>query len=69
MRIFQLASVLALASPVLGKLDKPVMCPGVDFSKVDDDLFEILPQTPHTLTKWPWGSMYHSFTKRLMYGN
>ncbi|EKJ68905.1 hypothetical protein FPSE_10931 [Fusarium pseudograminearum CS3096] len=57
MRFFQLAGILVLASPVLGKLDKPVLCPGVDFAHIDDDLFEALPQTPHTVTKWPWGKL------------
>ncbi|KAH6993556.1 hypothetical protein EDB82DRAFT_536527 [Fusarium venenatum] len=57
MRFIKLANILALASPVLSKLDKPVLCPCVDFNHVDDDLFEALPQTPHTLTKWPWGKL------------
>ncbi|RGP67122.1 hypothetical protein FSPOR_6178 [Fusarium sporotrichioides] len=57
MRFFQLASILALVSPALGKLDKHVLCPCVDFNHVDKHLFEGLPQTPHTLTKWPWGQL------------
>ncbi|RGP81047.1 hypothetical protein FLONG3_836 [Fusarium longipes] len=57
MLILQFAGILALASHALGKLEKAVICPGVDFAHVDDDLDAVLPKATYTLTKWPWGKV------------
>ncbi|KAH7174699.1 uncharacterized protein B0J16DRAFT_404456 [Fusarium flagelliforme] len=64
MHFFSLTSSLALVSLALGTpappktiVVKPVLCPAIDFRKMNTILTAVLPKTPHKIKTWPWGQM------------